>query len=44
MRVLVWLFSNLSRQKIPTADILGIHFIGTIVLIKYMAIFFALLF
>ena len=41
---LVWLFSNLSKQKSPTADILGIHFIGTIVPIKYMAIFFELLF
>ena len=40
VHVLVWLFSNLSRQKSPTADILGIHFIGTIVPIIYnMSIF-----
>ena len=41
--VFVWLFSNLSRQRSPTADILGIYFMGTIVLTKNMAIFFALL-
>ena len=45
VHVLVWLFSNLSRQECPTADILGMHFIGTIVPIKCTAsIFFALLF
>ena len=44
VHVLVWLFSNLSRQKCPTADILGIYFVGTIFPIKYMAIIFALLF
>ena len=40
MHVLVWLFSNFSRQKNPTADSLDIDFIGTIVPIKCTAIFF----
>ena len=35
---LVWLSSNLLIQKSPTAEIIGICFIGTIVLIKYMPI------
>ena len=34
---LVWFFSNLSKQKNPTAEIIGIYFIG-IVPIKYMPI------
>ena len=38
---LVWLSSNLSKQKSPTAEIIGIYFIGMIVLIKYMPIIFA---
>ena len=35
---LVWLPSNFIKQKNPTAEIIGIYFIGTIVLIKYMPI------
>ena len=35
---LVWLSSYLSIQKSPTAEIIGIYFIGMIVLIKYMLI------
>ena len=35
---LVWLSSNLSKQKSPTAEIIGIYFIGKIVPIKYMPI------
>ena len=37
---LVWFFSNLSKQKNPTAEIIDIyaHFIGIIVPIKYMPI------
>ena len=30
--------SNLSQQKIPTAEIIGIYFLGTIVPRKYMPI------
>ena len=30
--------SNLSQQKSPTAEIIGIYFLGTIVLRKYMPI------
>ena len=33
-----WLSSNLSKQKSPTAEIIGIYFIGTIDPIKYMPI------
>ena len=33
--------SNLSQQKWPTAGIIGIYFIGTIVPRKYMPIIFA---
>ena len=29
--ILVWLSSNLSKQKTPTAEIIGIYFIGKIV-------------
>ena len=36
---LVWLSSNLSKLKIPTAEIIGRYFIGTIIPIKYMPIF-----
>ena len=35
---LVWLSSNLSKQKSPTAEIIGIYFIGTILPIKSMPI------
>ena len=28
---LVWLFSNLSKHKSQTAEIIGIYFIGTVV-------------
>ena len=35
---LVWLSSNLSKQNSPTAEIIGIYFMGTIVPIKYMPI------
>ena len=33
-----WLSSNLSKQKSPTVEIIGIYFLGTIVLRKYMPI------
>ena len=35
---IVWLSSNLSKQNSPTAEIIGIYFIGAIVPIKYMPI------
>ena len=31
-------FSNLSQQKSPTAEIIGIYFLGTILPRKYMPI------
>ena len=34
--------SNLSQQKSPTAEIIGIYFLGTIVLRKYMPIISAI--
>ena len=37
-----WVSSNLSQQKIPTAEIIGIYFLGTIVLRKYMGLFVAI--
>ena len=35
---LVWLSSNLSKQKSPTVEIIGIYLIGWIVPVKYMPI------
>ena len=33
-----WLSSNLSKQKSPTAETIGMYFLGTIVPRKYMPI------
>ena len=39
---LVWLTSNQSKQKSPTAEIIGMNFIRTILPIKYMPIISAI--
>ena len=37
-RFLVWLLSNLSKQRSPTVEIISIYFLRTIVPRKYMPI------